>query len=183
LIRNIGKHPRRYLTRGEFSEFTNVSLNHVGNAVRRGHIKTCERDGNERIDIKTELEPFLRHCRSATIADPGELEGQGLEMEMTISEAKQRTEIAKAQAAELDYAMKSGQAMRMDEVQRWAANLGANIQKAVLGIADRIAPVVAAEDDARECWILINTETRMILEDLSDELERYASRTESHGTI
>jgi hypothetical protein len=69
----------------------------------------------------------------------------------------------------LDYEMKIGALVRADDVKTEAYTLFRSVRDSILNIPDRIAPIVAAEQDTEKVRSLLNSELLIALESLSSE--------------
>lgn len=92
----------------------------------------------------------------------------GGEPDGTYSSAAAREKIARARIAELELAELSGLLVRRDQVERVIFGLARQAQDALLTLADRLAPALAAESDAFRCATLIDTEVREVIKQLGD---------------
>jgi len=81
-------------------------------------------------------------------------------------EKAERTRLisAKADIAELEADEKAGLLIRKDAVETVNKKVAVTLNANLIGIADRVAPLVAASDDGAECHHLINAEVRNSLD-------------------
>ena len=81
--------------------------------------------------------------------------------------AKAKREHAEAQLAELELAEKRGEIILAADHKRVIFRLCRSIRDALVPIPDRMAPVVAAEDDPAKVHAELSREIRQVLEALS----------------
>lgn len=82
-------------------------------------------------------------------------------------EAKTRSEQARAELFELELAQKRGELVVADEIRRATFEKARIARDALLALAPRLAPQVAAEPDVAKCHDLIMAEVRMICQELA----------------
>lgn len=88
------------------------------------------------------------------------------------NEARRRKEVALARQREIEVARLEGELLEAAAVKSAVVEMHAAIREAVLRIADKCAPRVAATADPRECRSILLHECRSILRNLSDELRQ-----------
>jgi hypothetical protein len=81
--------------------------------------------------------------------------------------ARTKTEVEKGKLLELKAKVEAGKFIDSDEVKVAAFNKARIVRDALLNIASRLAPLVAAEPDERACFDLIDREVRQALEELA----------------
>lgn len=86
--------------------------------------------------------------------------------------AKAREAQAKAIKAEMDNAERAGVLCEADKASRTAFTLARNTQEALRGIADRLAPSLAAETDAAKVHAMLSDEVRQICNTLADKVQQ-----------
>jgi hypothetical protein len=174
--------PKRYVTQAEFARLFQVSDAEISRAVKSGRVKTITRGGRKFIDVKTEAGKFASTAKQIFTRTPspailagagaggpaGDEEGTGPLFDTYMS--KQQQEKYKALRAKLDYEKEMGELVPIGEVQTQWINVAVLVRKTIMNMPDRLAPLLAAEDDARKCWALLDEECRTILEDLANEL-------------
>ena len=82
-------------------------------------------------------------------------------------DAKTRSEQARAELFELELAQKRGELVVADEIRRATFEKARIARDALLALAPRLAPQVAAESDVAKCHDLIMAEVRMICQELA----------------
>lgn len=96
----------------------------------------------------------------------GNLPG-GSDLPTLLLRARTKTEVEKGKLLELKAKVEAGKFVDADEVKVAAFNKARIVRDALINIASRLAPLVAAETDERACFDLIDREVRQALEDLA----------------
>lgn len=86
----------------------------------------------------------------------------------SLATSKQVKAAYEAKLTELDFKERSGELVSVREVKAQAFALARGVRDALLGIADRLAPMLAATQDPAQCHRLINEEIRVALRGLAD---------------
>lgn len=94
---------------------------------------------------------------------------------------KSKREKFEAQLAELRYLEEIGKLVAADDVEREIERLARSVRDAQLNIADRLAPILAAETDPARVHTLIAEEIRASHNELSRRLERGAAGDDAGG--
>jgi hypothetical protein len=100
----------------------------------------------------------------AARAEPAD-EGSGLQL----LESRARREQAMAELAELELAEKRGELVAVADVQKALVPKLLGVRDALDTLADRLAPLLAAETDPAKVYAVLKTEHRQILAQLSSE--------------
>lgn len=176
--------PRKWITQAEFARLFNVSEEAIRQAIKTGKIDRAKKGGVWKINKETEGVKFANCSRSlldreqsedartiaskpAGVNSPGETE-----QEITPYNSRQQQELYKALKARLDYQKEKGKVVDVEEAKARWQGVAVAVRKYILNIPDRLAPLVAAENDARACWAILDKECRNILEDLADDVGR-----------
>lgn len=85
------------------------------------------------------------------------------------AESLARRDAARAALAELEQLQRSGQLVRVEDVQAEAYKLARETRDRILRVPDRVAPQVAAADDSRVVHALLSAELREALRQLATE--------------
>jgi phage terminase Nu1 subunit (DNA packaging protein) len=88
----------------------------------------------------------------------------------TMAQTKLRKETALAHKAELDAAEREGRLIPREETERLWRDIGVRVQKAILSIPDRLAPVMAGESDGHKIHRLMTAELKYALRNLSQNI-------------
>lgn len=91
----------------------------------------------------------------------------GSDLPTLLLRARTKTEVEKGKLLELKAKVEAGKFVDGDEVKVAAFNKARIVRDALLNIASRLAPLVAAEPDERACFDLIDREVRQALEELA----------------
>lgn len=87
---------------------------------------------------------------------------------------KERRERAEAELAELELQERRRELVRASDVERATFDANRAVRDRVMGIADRVAPIVASEADVGRCHEIIANECRAALRDVVQALEAAA---------
>lgn len=87
---------------------------------------------------------------------------------------KERRERAEAELAELELQERRRELVRAADVERVTFEANRAVRDRVMGIADRVAPIVAAEADVARCHEVIANECRAALRDVVQALAEAA---------
>jgi hypothetical protein len=88
----------------------------------------------------------------------------GSDLPTLLLKARTRTEVEKGKLLELKAKVEAGKFVDADEVKVAAFNKARIVRDALLNIASRLAPLIAAETDERACFDLIDREVRQALD-------------------
>lgn len=91
----------------------------------------------------------------------------GADLPTILLKARTKTEVEKGKLLELKAKVEAGKFVDADEVNVAAFNKARIVRDALLNIASRLAPLVAAESNERACFDLIDREIRQALEELA----------------
>jgi hypothetical protein len=86
----------------------------------------------------------------------------------SLAVSKQVKAAYEAKICELDYKQRNGELVAAREVKGQAFTLARAVRDGMMGIADRLAPQLAASTDARQVHALLTTEIRVALRALAD---------------
>jgi len=173
---------RRYVTQAEFARLFGVKEPSITEAIQRGRIKRRRRDGHWVIDLQTEAAKFAAtsHTLTRPVPSPAALAGalsavpnsDGESALNAVVHSRERREKFKALREEMDYEKEMGRLIPMSAVEERWGKIAVTVRKSILALPDRLAPLMAAEDDARECWKMLDQECRAMLEDLATDLKQ-----------
>ena len=144
---------RTTVTRAKLAEALGVSLPRVTHMRQQGMPNSSIEDA--KAWVRDNVRP-----RTPGIGETGSEDFQA---------ARTRRETAEASLAQLKLQEQEGELIRLDAVRNaWATRLTA-VRDALLQIPARIAPVVAAESSIERCAIIIDTELRRVLIDITTD--------------
>ncbi len=103
--------------------------------------------------------------KPSSLGEPTEFIGSDLPT--LLLRARTKSEVEKGKLLELKAKVEAGKFVDVDEVNTAAFNKARVVRDALLNIAARLAPLVAAESDERACFDLIDREIRQALEELA----------------
>ncbi|MES2887305.1 MAG: hypothetical protein V4739_04760 [Pseudomonadota bacterium] len=99
--------------------------------------------------------------------EPEVPEGEERGAEESYLASRGRREAAEASLAELKLGVEAGRLLRADDVRTALARKAAGLRESLMQIPSRLAPVLAAKDDAGEVHKLLELELRQVLEQLT----------------
>jgi len=175
------------LSARQYAKRIGVSGSYVSRLVREGKLPV---DANGRVDadeadriLAATREPARRANRnsqnepvpavSTARPPPATRLGAGFgdqpptDLPTLLLRARTKTEVEKGKLLELNAKVEAGKFVDADEVKVAAFNRARIVRDALINIASRLAPLVAAESDERACFDLIDQEVRQALEDLA----------------
>lgn len=183
--------------KGEFAKAKGVTPAAVTHAIRSGRLNgaVVTQNGRELIDLDQGMalwdERTLRNNnakvgpaveRAAPAAAPAAgpadrptaeqvrayLEGLPEDAIPDLNESRARREHYQAEQAKLAALQGRGELVPAAEVRREAFALARAVRDALMGLPDRVAPLLAATADAAQCHRLLSEEIRVALRGLAD---------------
>jgi hypothetical protein len=143
-----------------------VSHTSVEKAVAHGRLAgSVERDRKGRPYVS---DPELAVREWADGASRGNGDGGGIQLSLT--EAQRSVAIQRAEKLRLENALRTGDLLRRDAVERESFEAARVVRDNVLNVADRIAAQLAGERDARRVHAILTLELRKALEGISEKL-------------
>ena len=144
------------------------ALSSVQKAIASGRIKT-EADG--RIDAEKADVEWEKNTRTyvPAVTRKGQEEDEGGSFGAgQYTKARAVREHYQARLAKLDYEERIVKLVPKDEVQVAAFNKFRQFRDRLLNVADRVAPMLAAERDPVRCFDILSREIRQALNDFAD---------------
>ncbi|MBW7950794.1 MAG: hypothetical protein H3C55_15800 [Pseudorhodoplanes sp.] len=118
--------------------------------------------------MQTSSRPSPQAARASSSRLGSDLaELSGADLPTILLKARTKTEVEKGKLLELKAKVEAGKFVDADEVNVAAFNKARIVRDALLNIASRLAPLVAAESNERACFDLIDREIRQALEELA----------------
>lgn len=173
-----------WVTQAEFAREAGVDPSEVLRSIRRGRIQARVVRGEKRINLETELPKFL-----ATVRHAGHLRGDepavtspasgpdgagGVDIasldRLSVVQSREMRERYQMLQAALEYEREIGTVVEVDVIVKEWERISILMKKAIMNIADRLAPLVAAESSAEKCHAIIDGECRLVLEELSNAI-------------
>lgn len=162
----------------EYARRRGVSLAAVQKAIKAGRITTVDGKIDQEVaDIQwgRNTDPALAKQPTkaaqppeADVPDPsGEEDGAPADY----FASKARREAALAETAELDLAVKRGELVRAEDVERRLVTRIIGAREALDSLADRLAPILAAEADAAVVHRTMRAEIRQVMSSLAGQDE------------
>jgi hypothetical protein len=158
-----------------YSKRIGVSASYVSRLVREGKLPA---DGQGLIDpdeadrvLNARREParIARRQLTSTPGRPHEIGiGGGSELSTLLLKARTKTEVEKGRLLEHKAKAEAGKFVDADEVKVAAFNKARIVRDALLNIAARLSPLLAAESNERTCFELIDREICQALEELAN---------------
>jgi hypothetical protein len=173
------------VTKSDYARSRGCTPAAVTAAIKSGRIKAAvaTKDGREFLDFDKANELWERNTQQqppptkATTTAPQpptdrELRAfiQGLPEDQIpdLNDSRARREHYLAEKARLEALRGRDELVPSDQVKAEAFACARAVRDALLGLADRLAPMLAATTDARECHRLLTEEHRVALRGLSD---------------
>lgn len=168
------------VSQAEYARQRGVSRQYIGQMVSKGVIELK----NRKVDPKqadkalaSVREPARPERRSQTQAPaaptpeiiPSEAVAlpQGGDLSTLLLKTRIKSEVEKAKLLEIKARVEAGKYVDADEVKIAAFNRARVVRDSLLNIPERLAAMLAAEDDASRIHALLHAEIRSALEDLS----------------
>ena len=173
------------VTKSEYARSRGCSPAAVTGAIKTGRIKAAvvTKDGREFLDFdkanelwerNTQQQPPPTRAAKSTPKPPTDRELQafiqGLPEDQIpdLNDSRARREHYLAEKARLEALRGRDELVPSDQVKAEAFACARAVRDALLGLADRLAPMLAATTDARECHRLLTEEHRIALRGLAD---------------
>ena len=93
----------------------------------------------------------------------------------TFNDARTRNELAKAQTAELDLAVKLGKLVDAEEARLFAADLAASFRGSLEILPDRIAPELVQLNDTETIRAVLVESFEQVLTDIADKIAKWGN--------
>jgi hypothetical protein len=151
-----------------------VSHTAVLKAIRDGRISTVgpkRRIDPEVADREWRESTDLTKSRNSVTGTSGK-KRRGEDQTLNFNSARAVHETYKARKAKLEFEQMKGRLVLAEDVRRRWFTIGRRIRESVMGVADRVAPVVTGMSDSAEVHRIISSELRTALEELSHEPDR-----------
>lgn len=176
--------------KSDFAKARGVTAAAVSQAIKSGRIRAAvvTRNGREWIDHEkamllwdknTQQQPPSTKERAAKVSGPAQerptakqlqafIEGLPEDQIPDLNDSRARREHYLAEKARLEALQGRGELLPADQVKAQAFALARAVRDGMLGIPDRLAPVLAATMDSRQVHQLLSDEIRVALRSLAD---------------
>lgn len=176
-IREYARH------RGVHHRAVQVAIQHGRIKIRDGKIDSAQADRDWQVNTDPEMAAIAAERKPAAKAKTANAQDKAREIEVEapqsqggdrvpggVSYAQSRAvrEAYMARLARVEYEEKIGKLVSADKVRVDAFNLARKAREMLLGIPDRLAPILAGESDAFEVHRLLTEELRRVCNEISD---------------
>ena len=130
-----------------------------------------------RASLKLKTHPMLSKEARATKRTPGSVTDASPShgSRESLADATGRKEIALANLREIEEATKRGELVDVAEMEQAWATVGQTIRDNLLGMPDKLAPMLAAMTEKKEIRTYLMAEFRQLLTALPDEIHKRAA--------
>lgn len=161
-------------TQSEFAGLIGKDKSYVTRLKKAGRLVMVQTSEGERVDVEAS------QALIAKTADPSH-EGKGADKAQaagkggsgSYNDARTRNELAKAQTAELDLAVKLGKLVDAEEARLFAADLAATFRGALEILPDRLAPELVPLKDTEAVRAVLVENFEQLLTDLADKIVKW----------
>ena len=176
-IREYARH------RGVHHRAVQVAIQHGRIKTRDGKIDSDQADRDWQVNTDPEMAAIAAERKPAARAKPGKDQASPKEIEVEASQsqgsdrvpagvsyAQSRAvrEAYMARLAKVEYEEKIGKLVSADKVRVDSFNLARKARDMLLGIPDRLSPILAGESDAFEVHRMLTEELRRVCNEISD---------------
>ncbi len=162
------------ITKSEFSTLLGKDKSYITRLKQAARLVLVVVDGKELVDV--EASKLL----IAQTADPSRAMGKGEKAQSVpkvahsnYNDARTRNELAKAQTAELDLAVKMGKLVDAEAATVFAADLAATFRSALEVLPDRLAPELVPLNDTETTRAVLVESFEQVLTDLADKIKKW----------
>lgn len=159
--------PLTLATQSEFAALLGKDKSYVSRLKKNGRLVMVQTEDGERVDVEAS------RALLAASADPSRASAPAKEHHTSYNDARTRNELAKAQNAEMDLAVKMGKLVDADEARLFAADLAASFRGALEILPDRLAPELVPLSDTETIRALLVEAFEQALTDLADKIGKW----------
>lgn len=166
------------ITQAEFAALIGKDKGYVTRLKQAGKLVMVGEGRDARVDVeasKSRLNESADPARGAQ-GDKGSAD-KGKAHHTSYNDARTRNELAKAQNAELDLAVKIGKLVDADEARLFAADLAASFRGALEILPDRLAPELVPLSDTEAVRGVLVESFEQVLTDLADKILKWGKQT------
>ncbi|MHB0925868.1 MAG: hypothetical protein ACYC1F_05135 [Gallionellaceae bacterium] len=161
------------VTQSEFAALLGKDKSYVSRLKKSGRLVMVQTEEGERVDVEAS-KALLAASADPSRAPKGEAgKAEAKAHHTTYNDARTRNELAKAQTAELDLAVKLGKLVDADEARLFAADLAATFRGALEILPDRLAPELVPLNETETIRALLVESFEQVLTDLADKIAKW----------
>lgn len=160
-------------TQSEFAAILGKDKSYVTRLKKSGRLVMVQTEEGERVDVEASQALLAASADPSRTQHPGADAAPAKTHHTTYNEAKTRNELAKAQTAELDLAVKLGKLVGADEARLFAADLAASFRGALEILPDRLAPELVPLSDTEAVRAVLVESFEQVLVDLADKIAKW----------
>ena len=157
-------------TQTEFAKLLGVNKSHVTRLKHAGRLVLTE-DG--KVDVQASQSKIAETADPAHEGKQTEAQAPSKPRDTSYNDARTRNELAKAQTAELELAVKTGKLVDADEARLFATDLAATFRGALETLWDRLAPEVVPITDIETARAVMVEHGEHMLNDLADKITKW----------
>lgn len=161
-------------TQSEFAGLIGKDKSYVSRLKKAGRLVMVQTSDGERVDVEAS-QALIAKTADPAYADKDEKreQGAGKAASGSYNDARTRNELAKAQTAELDLAVKLGKLVDADEARLFASDLAASFRGALEILPDRLAPELVPLSDTEAVRAVLVESFEQVLVDLADKIVKW----------
>lgn len=161
-------------TQSEFAGLIGKDKSYITRLKKSGRLVMVQTSEGERVDVEASQALIAKTADpsySVKSADKAQAPSKG--STGTYNDARTRNELAKAQTAELDLAVKLGKLVDAEEARLFAADLAATFRGALEILPDRLAPELVPLGDTESIRAVLVENFEQLLTDLADKIKKW----------
>lgn len=160
------------VTQSEFAALLGKDKSYVSRLKKHGRLVMVKTEEGERVDVEASR-ALLAASADPSRAPQGEAGQAPAKAHSSYNDARTRNELAKAQNAEVDLAVKLAKLVDADEARLFAADLAATFRGALEILPDRLAPELVPLNETETIRALLVESFEQVLTDLADKIVKW----------
>ena len=162
------------LTKSEFADLLGKDKSYVTRLGQAGRLVMVGEGRDARVDVEAS-KALLAQTADPSRAPETHDKGKAVPKvaHTTYNDARTRNELAKAQNAELDLAVKLGMLVDAEESRLFAADLAATFRAALEVLPDRLAPELVPLNETETVRAVLVESFEQVLTDLADKIIKW----------
>ena len=164
---------RQFATQSEFAALLGKDKSYVSRLKKNGRLVMVQTEEGERVDVEASKSRLAASADPSRTPQVGEGNAPAKTHHTSYNDARTRNELAKAQNAELDLAVKMGTLVNADEASLFAADLAATFRGALEVLPDRLAPELVPLNETETIRALLVESFEQVLTDLADKIVKW----------